>query len=447
MLVVTLAALAALVGYFALRPERPLLWLPTGMLVGGAIGNLIDRIAHGAVTDFIKLPHWPAFNVADMSITFGVLTLLYVLEGQRAAVSTERQDRADASPEAAAGTRLDRFLAVPLGSRARAQTLIDAGRVHGRRRAPRPSATWCSAGEAIEIDDWRRAGRGRRRAAGRCSSAVAYEDEHLLVVDKPAGVVVHPARGHRAGTLAQALDGPAAGGEEPWRAGIVHRLDRDTSGLLVVAKSDAVHRALKALLAARRLRREYLALVDGHPPAQHRARSTRRSAATGATAMLMSIDTDEPREARTHFEIERLLPAAALLRVTLETGRTHQIRVHMAAIGHPVSGDPPVRDARQLGLERQFLHAARLAFEHPVTGEPIDVTLAELPERSVRALELALGAWRELRSSQSADDSSEQDVHKKGGAARPQPPRLTLRTEPPEVGEGRFGPRTSHRRR
>ena len=113
---------------------------------------------------------------------------------------------------------------------------------------------------------------------------VAYEDEHLLVVDKPAGVVVHPARGHRTGTLAQALAGRGAGGEEPWRAGIVHRLDRDTSGLLVVAKSDAVHRALKALLAARQLRREYLALVDGTPAGARRARSTRRSGATGATA-------------------------------------------------------------------------------------------------------------------------------------------------------------------
>ena len=204
------------------------------------------------------------------------------------------------------------------------------------------------------------------------------------MVDKPAGVVVHPARGHRSGTLAQALAGRAAGGEEPWRAGIVHRLDRDTSGLLVVAKSDAVHRALKRLLAERRLRREYLALVEGHPE----ARTGTIDAPIGRhrrDRVLMSIDTDEPREARTHFEIERLLPSAALLRVVLDTGRTHQIRVHMAAIGHPVCGDRQYGTQGEYGLERQFLHAARLAFEHPVTGVEVDVR-SELPEDLVRAL-------------------------------------------------------------
>jgi 23S rRNA pseudouridine1911/1915/1917 synthase len=216
---------------------------------------------------------------------------------------------------------------------------------------------------------------------------VVFEDEHLLVVDKPAGVVVHPARGHWAGTLAQALEGRAAGGEEPWRAGIVHRLDRDTSGLLVVAKNDAVHRALKALLAARRLRREYLALVDGHPP----ARTGTIDAPIGRhrrDRKLMSIDSDDPREARTHFEIERLLPAAALLRVALETGRTHQIRVHLAAIGHPVCGDPQYGTRGRYGLTRQFLHAARLAFVHPVTGAEVDAR-SELPPDLAASLERA----------------------------------------------------------
>jgi 23S rRNA pseudouridine1911/1915/1917 synthase len=288
-------------------------------------------------------------------------------------------------PDEAAGTRLDRFLAVPLGSRARAQALIDGGlvRVDG---AVRPKRHLVAAGEAIEIDD-ASAEPGGAVDHEPAPFEVAYEDEHLLVVDKPAGVVVHPARGHRDGTLAQALEGRAAGGEDPWRAGIVHRLDRDTSGLLVVAKNDVVHRALKALLAGRRLRREYLALVDGHPP----ARTGTIDAPIGRhrrDRKLMSIDSDDPREARTHFEIERLLPAAALLRVALETGRTHQIRVHLAAIGHPVCGDPQYGTRGRYGLERQFLHATRLAFVHPVTGVEIDVT-SPLPTDLASALERA----------------------------------------------------------
>jgi 23S rRNA pseudouridine1911/1915/1917 synthase len=279
--------------------------------------------------------------------------------------------------EGAAGLRLDRFLAEPLGSRARAQALIDAEqvRVDGRVRSKRHLL---ATGEIVEVlvDD--RVDRGHAEPPGAVADfTVAYEDEHLMVVDKPAGVVVHPARGHWTGTLAQALEGRAVGGEEPWRAGIVHRLDRDTSGLLVVAKSDTVHRALKALLAARRLRREYLALVDGHPS----ARSGTIDAPIGRhrrERAQMSIDTDEPREARTHFVLERLLAGCALVRVALETGRTHQIRVHFAAIGHPVCGDPVYGVAGRYGLERQFLHAARLAFEHPVTREALDVR-SELP--------------------------------------------------------------------
>lgn len=287
-------------------------------------------------------------------------------------------------PEPAAGTRLDRFLAAPLGSRARAQALIDAGRVRvdGELRAKRHLV---AAGEVIEIDD--SALESGLVPDDQAPFEVGYEDEHLLVVDKPAGVVVHPARGHTAGTLAQALAGRAAGGEDPWRAGIVHRLDRDTSGLLVVAKSDAVHRALKALLAQRHLRREYLALVDGHPP----ARSGTIDAPIGRhrrDRKLMSIDSEEPREARTHFELERRLPDAALLRVSLETGRTHQIRVHLAAIGHPISGDPQYGRRERFGLSRQFLHAARLAFPHPVTGEEVDVS-SDLPSDLAAALERA----------------------------------------------------------
>jgi 23S rRNA pseudouridine1911/1915/1917 synthase len=298
-------------------------------------------------------------------------------------MKTERL-RFEVPPEAD-GTRLDRFLAAPLGSRARAQALIDSQRVLVDGRA-RPKRHAVRPGERIEVDDRDPVSEA---PLGTAPYSVAFEDEHLLVVDKPAGVVVHPARGHRTGTLSQALGGVAAGGEEPWRAGIVHRLDRDTSGLLVVAKRDEVHRALKAMLSARRIRREYLALVEGHPD----ARTGTIDAPIGRhrrDRVLMSIDTDQPREARTHFEIERLLPAAALLRVSLETGRTHQIRVHMAAIGHPICGDRLYGAERTYGLERQFLHAERLAFEHPVTGEALDVH-SGLPEDLREALARAEG--------------------------------------------------------
>jgi 23S rRNA pseudouridine1911/1915/1917 synthase len=274
---------------------------------------------------------------------------------------------------AAAGTRLDAWLAGPLGSRTRAQRLIDAGavRVDGVLVAKRHRL---QGGEAVAVDESLDPVAAPLPAADGPPApfGVAFEDEHLLVVDKPAGVVVHPARGNREGTLAQALEGRAAGGEDPFRAGIVHRLDKDTSGLLVVAKSEDVHRALKAALQAREITREYVALVDGRPP----ARTGTIDAPIGRDRRVrtrMGTETDEPKAAVTHFTLERALPRHSLLTVRLETGRTHQIRVHLQAIGHPVAGDPEYGRPGELGLTRQFLHAARLAFAHPVTGAPVDV--------------------------------------------------------------------------
>ena len=262
-----------------------------------------------------------------------------------------------------AGERLDVVLGEALGSRARAQRLIDAGRVTVDG-AVRPKRHRVRAGEAIEAacDE----PPPSEPAAEEVAFSVAYEDDLLLVVDKPAGVVVHPAPGHATGTLAQALG--LAG-----RAGIVHRLDRDTSGLLVVAKTDAAHRALQRAIQRRQVMREYLALVEGRPP----SRSGTIDAPIGRDRRVRtrhSIDTGTPRAAVTHFTVERALPEHTLLRVRLETGRTHQIRVHLQAIGHPVAGDPEYGGrAGELGLRRQFLHAARLAFDHTRTGERVDV--------------------------------------------------------------------------
>jgi len=291
-------------------------------------------------------------------------------------------------PAEAGGERLDAFLAAPLGSRSQAQRLIGAGRVRVDGAEARKGDR-LRGGERVLVEEEEPAAADPETVVEAAPFQIAYEDEHLLVVDKPAGVVVHPARGHRQGTLAQALAGRAAGGEEAWRAGIVHRLDRNTSGLLVVAKSDPVHRALKDALAARRIQREYLALVEGRPP----ARTGTIEAPIGRDRrhrMLMSTDSEATKPAVTHFELERALPQATLLRVRLQTGRTHQIRVHLRAIGHPVCGDREYGHKDLYGLRRQFLHAARLAFSHPLTGVDLDVQ-SPLPEDLQAALSAAAG--------------------------------------------------------
>ncbi len=288
-------------------------------------------------------------------------------------------------PAEAAGQRLDVFLAAHAGSRAAAQRLIDDGlvRVDG---VPRPKRYALSEGESISVQE--RAPEPHADVPP-ARFEIVYEDEHLIVVDKPAGVVVHPGQGHDHGTLVQALAGRVAGGADPERPGVVHRLDRDTSGLLVLARGEEVHAALQQALRERRLTREYLALVHGRPP----ARSGTIDAPLGRDRRVrtrMSSDTANPRRAITHFETEQAFEGATLLRVRLETGRTHQIRAHLLAIGNPVAGDPEYGRPRQFGLRRQFLHATRLAFEHPVSGETLDLS-APLPEDLAQALRQASG--------------------------------------------------------
>ena len=266
--------------------------------------------------------------------------------------------------------RLDRMLAsLPeVDSRQEAQRLLSAGAVTVDGAA-RGQSYRVAGGEELEFEPPERA--EPELQAEDVDLRIAWEDEHLLVVDKPAGVVVHPAPGHAGGTLVHGLLEHGAAGGEAERPGIVHRLDRDTSGLLVVARSAESHRRLQRLVRRHELERTYLALVRGRP------RSWRGTveAAIGrdrSEPTRQSLDTDTPRAAVTHFEVERLVGDHALLRVTLETGRTHQIRVHLAAIDLPVLGDR-VYGVPAPGLRRQFLHAARLAFPHPFTGERVDV--------------------------------------------------------------------------
>jgi 23S rRNA pseudouridine1911/1915/1917 synthase len=295
-----------------------------------------------------------------------------------------------AVPPEAAGERLDRFLAGvgEVGSRAAAERLLGERRVFVDG-TPRGKSHRLAGGEEVRLDIPEREAPALQPE--QLDLRIAYEDEHLLVVDKPAGVVVHPSAGHRSGTLVHGLLGrEIEGGEEPERPGIVHRLDRHTSGLLVVARSDEAHRRLQRLLRRREIERGYLALVRGRP----RSRRGRIEAPIGrdrTDPTRMSLDTATPRGAVTNFEIEEALGRYTLLRVRLETGRTHQIRVNLAAIDLPVVGDPAYGVSGDLGLERQFLHAARLAFDHPLAEIRIEA-FSPLPDDLEATLQAARAA-------------------------------------------------------
>jgi len=216
---------------------------------------------------------------------------------------------------------------------------------------------------------------------------VVHLDEALAVIDKPAGLVVHPAPSHSGTTLVEQLGELLGGGADPERPGIVHRLDKGTSGLLVVARTDEAHAALQAQVQRREVERVYLALAGGRlasrtgtidAPIGRASRQRHRMAVSGAAS----------RQARTHFEVLELLADETYLQARLETGRTHQIRAHFAAIGHPLTGDVTYGGADRYGLERQFLHAHRLAFDHPGSGERLGFE-SELPADLAEALRAA----------------------------------------------------------
>ncbi len=216
---------------------------------------------------------------------------------------------------------------------------------------------------------------------------LAHVDEWLAVVDKPAGLVVHPAPGTHDPTLVDLLGDLLGGGDDETRPGIVHRLDRDTSGLMLVARTDEAHRALSKAIAAREVERTYTALVSGRPrsragtidaPLGRDFRSPERRAVGGRGS----------RDAVTHFEVVETLGRWSLVSVRLETGRTHQIRAHFSAIGHPLAADGRYGGKRGLGLERQFLHSSRIALEHPGTGRRLELA-SPLPPDLAAALDSA----------------------------------------------------------
>jgi 23S rRNA pseudouridine1911/1915/1917 synthase len=216
---------------------------------------------------------------------------------------------------------------------------------------------------------------------------VVWSDASLAIVDKPAGLLVHPAPGNPGPSLVEELGPLLGGGTDPDRPGIVHRLDRETSGLLVVARGPEAHKALSAMIAAREVTREYVALVEGCPP----SRTGRIDAPLGRDHRAperVVVGGRRPRPAVTHFEVRERLPREALLDIRLETGRTHQIRAHLEAIGNPVVGDPQYGSGPRYGLARQFLHSRHLSFAHPLEGGRIDF-VSELPDDLASALEQA----------------------------------------------------------
>ena len=277
--------------------------------------------------------------------------------------------RLTAGPEEA-GRRLDVVVAgiAEVGSRAAAQRLIGAGEVLVDG-ASRPKRHILVAGEEIVARVTPEA--PSELVPEDVPLSILWEDDHLLVVDKPAGIVTHPSKGHDHGTLVHGLLSYAiAGGDDPRRPGIVHRLDRDTSGLIVVARTPRAHRPLQRARRERAIERPYRALVHGTPPPaltidrpidRHPRNRTR-----------MAVVHRGGREAITHTHRLERIGAFSLLDIRLETGRTHQIRVHLEDAGFPVAGDPVYsRRPAPFGLRRQFLHAARLAFTHPETGEEV----------------------------------------------------------------------------
>jgi 23S rRNA pseudouridine1911/1915/1917 synthase len=296
-------------------------------------------------------------------------------------------------PDEAAGVRLDAFLAaqLPGSSRSVWKRFIEDGRVAVDGRPAAKPGFPLKPGMAIEATIPEPA--PSHLEGEDIPLAVVFEDEHLAVVMKPAGLVVHPGHGARAGTLVHALLGrgmalAAAGGAE--RPGIVHRLDKDTSGLLLVAKSDAAHRGLAAMFAKRTVAKTYLALVWGRPrPPDGRIDDAIGRSRRDPTKMM--VKAPRSREATTIYRTIEMLPGATLLEIDLVTGRTHQIRVHFAARRHPVIGDTryggapwkllrdPERRALYASFPRLALHATRLAFAHPVTGAPMSFS-APLPD-------------------------------------------------------------------
>lgn len=283
-------------------------------------------------------------------------------------------------PAEMAGWRLDRALAalLPTYSRERLKALISSGQVVSDGQLSRDPSAKAKEGTSFSVAV--PAPTPAHNEAQDIPIEIVFEDDHLLVVDKPAGMVVHPAAGNYDGTMVNALlhhcNGRLSGIGGVARPGIVHRIDKDTSGLLVVAKTDPAHEGLAAQFANHSIERRYSAIVAGLPKTGSGTVDANLARSTADRKKIAIVSVGRGKRAVTHWRLVETLKQAALMECQLETGRTHQVRVHMASVGHPLLGDPVYgrsraehRDVlRRLEFERQALHAARLGFVHPVTG-------------------------------------------------------------------------------
>jgi len=298
-----------------------------------------------------------------------------------------------------AGWRLDRALAaaVPALSRERLKSLIRSGAVETKGAAVRDPALKVKGDEALRVAVPEP--KAAHNQPQDIPLTIAFEDDHLLVLDKPAGLVVHPAAGNLDGTLVNALlhhcAGRLSGIGGVARPGIVHRIDKDTSGLLVVAKTDVAHEGLAKQFAAHSIERRYLAIVNGVPKASHGTVDAPLARSSVNRKKIAIVETGRGKRAVTHWKRLEALRDAALVECRLETGRTHQVRVHLASIGHPLIGDQVYglsgkthgKLLKELGFQRQALHAAELGFIHPVTkhrlsfSSPMPPDMQELKRR------------------------------------------------------------------
>ena len=310
------------------------------------------------------------------------------------------------------GLRIDKWLAQghPEFSRGYFQSLLEAGAVWVNGRLVRKASARVQAGDEV-VAELRPTAQASAFVPEPMALPVVFEDEHLIVIDKPAGMVVHPAVGNITGTLVNALlhhcakspGGNLSGINGVARPGIVHRIDKDTSGLLVVAKSDAAHEGLAVQFAAHTVHRRYIAVCAGVPSPQQGTVNARigRSDADRKKMTVLPNNSSRGKSAITHYKVLERLDEAAVIECRLETGRTHQVRVHCASIGHPLLGDPaygrtpkqlrPVLD--RLGFARQALHAAELGFAHPVTGEIVQFR-SDLPPDMAELIDQLGGSYR-----------------------------------------------------